>query len=168
MRKLRAHVHGQDEGGAAEGAEVALQVRLLLHRLRGGLAHHEGHEGQGKLVFRGAPSMFYMKQNRNLVLILIAFTLQLSEDPEDDRLTRFPRLRCPQCAANLPAPPLPPAGTTAGRGTHLVEHSVNVVGRGVQKDPTPNQTKKYLRKTNKDPRCFLHENIFVTHVRVVG
>ena len=49
MRELRAHVHGQDEGGAAEGAEVALQVRLLLHRLRGGLAHHEGHEGQGKL-----------------------------------------------------------------------------------------------------------------------
>ena len=51
MRELRAHVHGQDEGGAAEGAEVALQVRLLLHRLRGGLAHHEGHEGQGKLSY---------------------------------------------------------------------------------------------------------------------
>ena len=51
MRELRAHVHGQDEGGAAAGAEVALQVRLLLHRLRGGLAHHEGHEGQGKLCW---------------------------------------------------------------------------------------------------------------------
>ena len=51
MRELRAHVHGQDETGAAEGAEVALQVRLLLHRLRGGLAHHEGHEGQGKLSY---------------------------------------------------------------------------------------------------------------------
>ena len=48
MRELRAHVHGQDEGGAAEDPELALQVRLLLHRLRGGLAHYEGHEGQGK------------------------------------------------------------------------------------------------------------------------
>ena len=71
MRELRAHVHGQDEGGAAEGAEVALQVRLLLHRLRGGLAHHEGHEGQGKLSFRGAPSMVYMRQRGHLDIIPI-------------------------------------------------------------------------------------------------
>ena len=68
MRELRAHVHGQDEGGAAEGAEVALQVRLLLHRLRGGLAHHEGHEGQGKLSFRGAPSMVYVRQRGQFVI----------------------------------------------------------------------------------------------------
>ena len=26
LRELRAHVHGQDEGGAAEGPELALQV----------------------------------------------------------------------------------------------------------------------------------------------
>ena len=52
MRELRADVHGQDEARAAEDPELALQVRLLLHRLRRGLAHHEAHEGQGKDVIQ--------------------------------------------------------------------------------------------------------------------
>ena len=78
MRELRAHVHGQDEGGAAEGAEVALQVRLLLHRLRGGLAHHEGNEGQGKLSYCCAPCMVCMRQRGHFDTIPLYTHLQRS------------------------------------------------------------------------------------------